>query len=369
MKRAGHLWEEITSFANLWHAAREARRSKRFRDYALAFHGDEERELLRLRDELRSRTYRPGPYRTFTILDPKKRLISAAPYRDRVVHHALVRVLEPIFERSFISDSYACRQGKGNHAAMLRAHRFLRASQYALKCDIRKFFPSTDHEILKREIARKIKCEGALWLVRAILDGSNAQEPVIDYFEGDDLFTPFERRRGLPIGNLTSQFFGNIYLSGFDHFVKERLGCRRYVRYVDDWLVFDDSKDRLRDVRMRMAEHLEALRLRLHPDKTVIAPARHGVNFLGFRLHPTHRTLTSQTRTRQRRRLKALARAWAVGEVGLDRVRASIASTIAHDRWGETYTFRKILLKSLLFQQGAGGANLACAAARGPTPT
>lgn len=369
MRRIGGLWGELTSFGNLWHAAREARRGKRFRDYALAFHADEEREILRLRDELLARTYRPGPYRTFTIVDPKTRLISAAPYRDRVVHHALVRVLEPIFERSFIEDSYACRAGKGNHAAMLRAHLFLRASRYVLKCDIRKFFPSTDHRILERENARKIKCEGTMWLVRAILEGSNPQEPVNHYFPGDDLFAPFERRRGLPIGNLTSQFFGNVYLDGFDHFAKEELRCRRYVRYVDDFLVFDDSKERLREVRARMEERLAALRLRLHEDKTVVGASAQGVNFLGFRLYPTHRTLTSQTRTRQRRRLKALARAWAEGEIDMDGVRASVASTLAHDRWGDTYTYRRILLKSLLFQRGADGTMRACGAARGATPT
>jgi retron-type reverse transcriptase len=369
MKRIGNLWGEIVSFGNLWHAAREARRGKRFRDYALAFHADEEREVLRLRKELLARAYRPGPYRTFTIVDPKTRLISAAPYRDRVVHHALVRVLEPIFERTFIDDSYACREGKGNHAAMLTAHRFMRASRYVLKCDIRKFFPSVDHEILRREIARKIKCEGTLWLVGAILDGSNPQEAVHDYFPGDDLFAPFERRRGLPIGNLTSQFFGNVYLNGFDHFVKEELRCRRYVRYVDDFLVLDDSKDRLLEVRARMDEHLAAQRLRLHEDKTVIAPTAGGVNFLGFRRFPTHRTLTSQTRTRQRRRLKALARAWAEGEAHIERVRASVTSAVAHDRWGDTYAFRRILLSSLLFQKGADGTMRASAAARGATPT
>jgi retron-type reverse transcriptase len=136
-------------------------------------------------------------------VDPKVRLISAAPYRDRAVHHALVRVIEPVFERSFIDDSYACREGKGNHAAMIRAHRFLRASRYVLKC------------------------EGTPWLVGVVIDGSNSRERVEAYFPGDDPFSPFERRRGLPIGNLTSQFFANVYLDGFDHYVKEDLRCRR----------------------------------------------------------------------------------------------------------------------------------------------
>ena len=206
------------------------------------FHFDLERQLNRLQDELRDKTYRPGPYRTFEIHEPKRRMISAAPYRDRVVHHALVNVLEPIYEKTFIADSYACRKGKGTHSAVQRGHEFARRYRYVLKADIQKFFPSLDHEICKELVARKIKDKQVIWLVAQIIDHSNPQEEVLNFFPGDDLFTPGERRRGIPIGNQTSQFFANVYLDPLDHFVKDRLGIKGYVRYVDDILVFSDDK-------------------------------------------------------------------------------------------------------------------------------
>ena len=157
MKRHGRLWEQVISFEALLHAAEQARKRKRFRPAVAAFHFDQERALWKLHEELATKTYRPGVYRSFYIYEPKKRQISAAPYRDRVVHHALTDVLEPIFERSFIADSYACRKGKGTHAAVNRCQQFARSFRYVLKADIQKFFPSLDHEILKALVARKIK--------------------------------------------------------------------------------------------------------------------------------------------------------------------------------------------------------------------
>jgi retron-type reverse transcriptase len=146
-------------------------------------------------------------------------------------------VLEPIFERSFIADSYACRKGKGTHAAVTRCQQFARRFRYVLKADIQKFFPSLDHDIAKELVARKIKDPDVPWLVGQIIDHSNPQEEVVNYFPGDHLVTPSERRRGIPIGNQTSQFFANVYLDPLDHFVKDRLAIKGYVRYVDDFLV------------------------------------------------------------------------------------------------------------------------------------
>jgi retron-type reverse transcriptase len=164
MKRVGHLWECLISFESLLRAAEKARRGKRFRPCVAAFHYDLEHQLWALHEELAAKSYRPGAYRTFHIHEPKKRLISAAPYRDRVVHHALVQVLEPLFERSFIHDSYACRKYKGTHAAVDRCQFFARRYHYVLKADIRKFFPSIDHAILKALLARKVKDPHVLWL-------------------------------------------------------------------------------------------------------------------------------------------------------------------------------------------------------------
>ena len=158
-------------------------------------------------------------------------MISAAPYRDRVVHHALCAVIMPIFEKTLIHDTYANRVGYGTHRALERFTSFARSHRYVLQCDIRKYFPSIDREILKTLIRRKIQCPDTLWLIDAIIDNGNDQESSPDFFPNDSLLDPVERKRGLPIGNLTSQWFANIYLSGFDHFVKEQLKVKKYLRY------------------------------------------------------------------------------------------------------------------------------------------
>jgi retron-type reverse transcriptase len=271
MKRHGNLWNKIISFENLCHAARNAKRGKRYQENVLAFNYNLEDELFKLRDELEEKSYQPGDYRTFRIYEPKPRMISAAPYRDRVVHHALCNVIAPIFEKTFIRDSYANRLGFGTHRALRRFTEFARSSKYILQCDIRKYFPSIDHEILKEIIRRKIKCIDTLWLIEKIIDNSNKQEPHIVYFSGDNIFTPHERRRGLPIGNLTSQFFANIYLNGFDHFVKEKLKTEKYLRYVDDFALFGDDKMFLADSRTAIEEYLETLRLKIHPVNNTFA--------------------------------------------------------------------------------------------------
>jgi RNA-directed DNA polymerase len=236
MKTHKHLSPLITSFDNLYLAFKNAARGKRKRPDVAAFEYNLEENLLDLQDELQSRTYTPGPYYSFRIYDPKPRLISAAPFRDRVVHHALCQVIEPLFERRFIHDSYACRVGKGTHAALDRAQRFAQCYPYVLKCDLEQFFPSIDHAILRAQLARVIADRTVLWLIDQIL-ASGAEVHKADYaprcFPGDDLFA-LARPRGLPIGNLTSQFWANVYLNPLDHFVKRELKCRGYVRYVDD---------------------------------------------------------------------------------------------------------------------------------------
>jgi len=196
MKRHGHLWEQVISFEALLRAADKARKGKRFRPAVASFHFDQERALWQLHEELSTKTYRPGAYRSFFIYQPKKRQISAAPYRDRVVHHALVNVLEPIYEGVFIGDSYACRQGKGTHAAVDRCQQLAQRFRYVLKADVQKFFPTLDLEILKQRLARKIKDPDVLWLIGLIIDHSNPQEEVVNYFAGETILAdPCQRRR------------------------------------------------------------------------------------------------------------------------------------------------------------------------------
>ncbi|MCX6358884.1 MAG: reverse transcriptase/maturase family protein [Armatimonadetes bacterium] len=352
VKREKELFEQVCSFENLLAAAHKARRGKRFRPDVARFEHDLEPQALLLQSELRGRQYRPLGYRTFHVRDPKPRMISAAAYRDRVVHHALCNVIEPIFERSFIHDSYGCRPGKGSHAAVDRLTRFMRSTDYILKCDIRRFFPSIDHALLKERIRRKVGCPDTLWLADLIIDHSNEQEPVLAYFAGDDLFTPHERRRGLPLGNQTSQFFANVYLDGLDHHIKEALGCRRYIRYVDDFAVLDDDKRTLWDVRDAIADYAGSrLRLKLHPVKQTVTPTAVGVDFLGYRVFPDHRLLRRSTTVRFIRRLGVMQRAYTRGAVSLTEVSQSVAAWVGHARHADTYGLRTAALGAVVLRR------------------
>jgi len=351
MKRYGNLYPQIIEFENILLAAHKAQTGKRFRENILAFNYNLESELVRLQQELADKTYQPGAYRTFTITEPKTRMISAAPYRDRVVHHALCNIIVPIFERTFIHDSYANRVGFGTHRALHRFIRFARSSRYVLQCDIKKYFPSIDHSILKNLIRRKLKCKDTLWLTDTIIDNSNEQLPVIEYFPGDELLTPLQRKRGLPIGNLTSQFFANIYLNRFDHFVKEQLKVKKYVRYVDDFALFADDWQFLAEARLAVEEYLAGLRLKIHPIKSQLFETKHGANFLGFRIFPHRIRVRTENLRRARRRLKRLQTEYAEGKIDWSKVERSLTSWVAHLEHGDTWQLRKKIFNSLVFSR------------------
>ena len=341
MKRHGNLWLQVIAFDNLLLASRQAQKAKRFRPNVLAFNDRLEQELLRLHTELKKLTYQPGRYRTFRIRDPKPRMISAAPYRDRVVHHALCNVIVPLLDRTLIETTYANRLGYGTHRALKRFIGWARQYRYCLQCDIAKYFPSIDHEILKALIRQYIKCPETLWLLETIIDASNKQMPVIEYFPGDDLLTPVMRRRGLPIGNLTSQFFANLYLSPFDHFVKRQRKLKHYLRYVDDFAAFSDDRQELADARLTMEDYLATLRLKMHPIKSQLVETRYGANFVGFRILPDRIRVRNDNVRRARRRLKALQRQYAAGDITLGPLVQRLQSWEAHLKHGDTYRLRQ----------------------------
>lgn len=352
MKRFSKLWPGITDFANLLDAANQAQKGKRYRENVLAFNYNREAELLNLQHELLTHAYVPGQYRTFEIVQPKRRLISAAPYRDRVVHHALCNVIVPLIEPSFIYDSYANRIGKGSHRALARFRRFARCSRYVLQCDLQKYFPSIDHEILKAIIRQKIKCQETLWLIDSIIDNSNTQHPAIFHFPGEDLLYPLNRRRGLPIGNLTSQFFANWYLNGFDHFIKGQLRIKRYVRYVDDFACFGDDWSLLQEVRQALEEYLSGLRLQIHPVKSQLFETKEGANFLGFRVFPDQMRVRTENLRRGRQRLRDLQSAFADGKLTLKELVQSLQAWEAHLKHGDTWHLRHQIFTSLSFVRG-----------------
>jgi retron-type reverse transcriptase len=350
IKTHKNLYPLITNFENLYQAFKNAARGKRGRPDVAAFEYDLEANLLALQEELESQTYTPGPYHNFRIHDPKPRLISAAPFRDRVVHHALCRIIEPLFERRFIHDSYACRVGKGTHAALDRCQQFARRYPYVLKCDLVHFFPSIDHAILRAQLARVIADARTMWLIDQIIDSGaevHASDASPHYFPGDDLFAA-TRPRGLPIGNLTSQFWANVYLNPLDHFIKRELKCQGYERYVDDSLLFADDKPTLHRWKREVIEYAATLRARLHEHQSVVFPVSTGIPFLGWRVYPDHRRLKRRNGVAFQRRFARLVREYAAGQITWEQMNASVQSWIAHASHGDTWGLRGSLLSSVV---------------------
>lgn len=355
-KRHTDLFGQIATFSALRAAAKKAILGKRKKPGAAAFMTNFEPEILRLERELADGSYRPGRYVEIEVWDPKHRIVSAAPFRDRVIHHALCAVVEPIFEAGFIDHTFANRRGKGTHRAIEVYERYRNRHAHVLRCDIYRYFPSIDHAILKSEFRRRVACPRTLWLLDLLVDGSNAQEPVDLHFPGDDLFEPYRRRRGLPIGNLTSQFSANLYLDRFDHFVTEVLRAP-YVRYVDDFALFHDDPAVLADWRTRIKRFLEGRRLKLHPRKTVIQPTAERAAFLGYVLAPFggmrrrrpvglgRRSLPDDNVGRFRGRLRGLRDRWRAHAVGKGDVLPRVRAWIAHAEQADTWRLRQTLFR------------------------
>lgn len=261
MKRVGDLFPRVWAYDNLLLAAQRAQCGKRYRADVLDFNFRRDDLLHELSRSLRDGTWRPHGHRHFLIFEPKRRWISAAPYADRVVHHAVCQVIGPELDRRLIDDCWANRVGKGTHRAVLRYQRFAGRHPYALKMDIRQYFPSVDHLLLKGQLRRVFKDAPLLALLDAIVDAADIPECPIEYFPGDTLFTPFERRHGLPIGNLTSQLWANTYLATFDHWVKEELGVRGNRRIVGDFSLLGNDAQQLLESEDRVRAYLLGLRL------------------------------------------------------------------------------------------------------------
>lgn len=350
MKRLGGIWSQLVSFENLLSGYRKARCGKGRSPAVAAFALNLETELLKLQRGLESGDYRPGRYRLFTMYERKPRVIAAAPFRDRVVHHAVMNLIEPPLDRTFIFDSYACRLGKGTHAAVDRYQAWARRYAYVLKMDIAQYFPSIDHEILKDKLRRRIKDKRTLGLLDRIIDGSPSLETELHYFAGDDLLTPFERPRGVPIGNLTSQFFANLYLDDVDHYIKQTLRVNAYLRYVDDMVILSDDKARLSELRASVRERLAAHRLRLHPRKAHVSQVADGLNLLGYLVYPHHRRLRSDNGHRFARRLRRFARGYAEGRLDWKAIDASVQSWIGHARHADTEGLRRAIFAKTVFK-------------------
>jgi RNA-directed DNA polymerase len=288
------------------------------------------------------------------ILEPKKRLIAAAPFQDRVVQHALCNVVQPLLERSFIADTYACIKERGTHRAVDRYTHFARRHSHVLKMDIKRFFPSIDHAILFELLSRRLPEPPVRDLIRKLIDnGRGASEEVVQYFPGDGLFTPVERGHGLPIGNLTSQLWANVYLDGLDHFVTERLGRGAYLRYMDDFVVFGDDKTLLRGVMREVRDWLaSARRLHLHETKSHVRRVTDGVTFLGYRIWPTHRRVRRENVVRARRRVRRLNDQFARGELSQSAVKASLMAWLGHTKHADARQLERCVLGKVSLRHG-----------------
>lgn len=342
------------SLENLYRRYYHCRRNKRNTVNALRFEAEQEKNLLALREALLQRSYRPGRSVCFFATRPKLREIFAADFRDRVVHHVLVDYLERIWEPIFIHDSYACRTGKGVHAGVARLQTFLRQATangtrpaWYLQLDIRNYFMSIDKDILFRLLAAKIKDDTALWLTRLLVYHDctsdyvmRGQSSLLDRIAPHKTLFGAVPGKGLPIGNLNSQFFANVYLNGLDQFVKHELRCRHYLRYCDDFVLLSDSPVQLAEWRRQIETYLrDALCLELNP-RQLLAPVSNGVNFLGYIVRRDYLLVRRRVVNHLKEKLRGFEsklvsdvaglRCYRFDQVLLDHLAATLSSYLGH---------------------------------------
>ena len=316
MKRVGYLFEKVTTFENLLLASKNAISGKKDKRAVASFYFHLENEILSLQAELNSGLYHPRPFTQFEVREPKVRKICSSDFRDRVVHHAVCNLMEPVFERKSIFDSYACRENKGAHLAVKRCQTFTRKYRYFLKCDIRKFFESIDHETLKSMLSRNFKDERFLSLLNVIINHQVEGNPP---------------GRGLPIGNLTSQHFANFYLGALDHFLKDKLRVPGYIRYMDDFISFSNDKSFLKDLLPKIEQFIgKNLGLELKEKATLIAPVSEGVPFLGFRTFPGVIRIQRQNLIRMRRKIRKKEKLYLQGKLSEKSLVQSVHSIVGH---------------------------------------
>lgn len=348
MKTYNNLYDKVCSMGNLYRAFRKAKKRKSTKPYVINFEKNLAKNLVQLQKELKTQTYKPKPLKTFIIRDPKTRVISASDFRDRVVHHAICNIIEPIFEKTVIHDSYANRKGKGTHKALERFDCFKRKITkngrlvknpksanmiigYALKCDIKQYFPSVDHDIMINLLGRKVRDKKLIWLLKQIIENHSGKE----------------LRKGMPIGNLTSQYFANIYLHELDIFVKHELKAKYYLRYLDDFLILERSKDKLKIYKQQITRFLKTIRLELHTEKSKIIPLHKGINLLGFRVFYYHKLLKKSNMRLVRKRIEDFKTLYKYRYITKEKVAESMRSWCAFARWGNTYKLRANIEKDV----------------------
>jgi len=343
------MWEELVSIENLFNAYKKASKGRRSRLDVATFDFDLEGNIFSLRDELVNGTYQHGSYHSFSIHDPKRRLISAANFKDRIVHHALVSILEPEYEKIFLPNSFANRIGKGTHKALKTCSSMMRRFEYYLFMDVTRFFPSIDHQKLIELLVEVVNDEKTLQLCTTILkSGEKVLESEYDmvWIPGYDLFA-INRRRGLPIGNMTSQFWANVYLNPLDHLLKTEIISQAWLRYVDDIVVFSTSKKDLNCVREKTIDFLSDLRMTIHEGSAQPTPTSQGLTFLGFRLFPDYIRLKRKKLVNGYRKLKGSYQRLRENRCTQDHYTNQLKGWLSHVRQGNTWQLRRTVLQKL----------------------
>ncbi len=334
----GLLFDKVCEYENLKEAFQKARKGKTLKQYVIDFECDLEVHLRTLRNELLLHSYRPKPLQTFILRDPKTRKISKSDFRDRIIHHAICNIIEPIFEKQFIYDSYANRIGKGTLKAIKRLHGFKRIVSknnsricYVLKADVSRYFETVDHNVLLSLLTKRIYDKEVLWLISIILENHHTTE----------------KGKGMPLGNLTSQFFANVYLDALDQFVKHILKAKHYIRYVDDFVILDENKEILEAHKDKIIDFLNThLLLQLHATKSKILTLNNGINFLGFRVFFRHTLVRKKNAWKFERKLRRLKKMYAKGRIEREKVIESLEGWLAYVSHADTYKYRRKIVRA-----------------------
>jgi len=346
MKTYKKLYDELYSIDNLKLAFKKARKGKSKKNYIINFESNLEKNIAMLQRDLRLKIYKPSRLKKFIIRDPKTRTIHSSIFRDRIVHHAIVNILEPIYERIFIYDSFASRKNKGTHLGVERFEYFINKVSsngrkiknpfnnnsikgYVLKADIKHYFATIDHEILLNILRKKINDKNLIDLIKIILNN----------------FETSTKGKGLPLGNYTSQFFANIYLNHLDYFIKHKLKAKYYIRYVDDFVILHKDKRVLVRNMIKIKKYLKFLKLELHPDKSEIHALRNGITFLGYRIFYHFKLLRKRNIRYFKRMLSEKVSLYRRGEIDGKKLKGFLDGWNGYSSFANTFNFNKKIYK------------------------
>ncbi|MBU1557950.1 reverse transcriptase/maturase family protein [Patescibacteria group bacterium] len=346
MKTFNNLYKEIISTENLFRSWNKFKKGKTKKEDVLIFEYELERNIFKLHKGLKNKIYKHGTYKSFYITDPKRRYISKAIVLDRVLHHAVYRKLYPLFDNVFISTSFSCRKGKGTHRGVFWLEKIVRKISrnhtkpcFILKCDIKKFFDSIDHSILIKVLSKRIKDKETIMLLKEII-GS---------FSSD--FSNLFERKGVPIGNLTSQLFANIYMNEFDHFMKQELKVKNYARYTDDFVIVSNERDYLIDILKPIDNFLyKKLKLTLHPNKISIHKAHNGIDYLGYIVLPYYKLLRTKTKDRIYKGIQRRIKEYKGDRISKKKAKQSLQSYLGALSHADAYKISEDLKNSFWFQ-------------------